>query len=288
MRRQTVAHGTRNEVLVFQEMGFGMMGLRLCGQLLRHKVTLVGTLFVLTLPMTQVAGADTEQPTVQVAAPDSLAMYGPLIDAVLREAGLKPVLNFYPTARSRLLFVSSAVDAEFFRVANLPADYPPDVMAIGPLQSVRFGMFIRANDQRLSRESAEVLWKQSLGYVRSTLALEALLKNKNIKDAAVVERASGAKMLLAGRMDVLLDSERLLLAHLNETDNTDNIKLVATVLEEPTYLLLHSKAKAFEPAIRQTVKRWLESGRWQREYKAVNQLNGLPPEMSLVKYPARQ
>lgn len=230
---------------------------------------------------------NTEVPTIQVAAPESLEMYGPLIAAVLRDAGTAPVLKFYPTARSRHLFVSGSVDAEFFRIAKLPADYPPDVIHIGPLQSVRFGMFIRANDPKLSGKPPDYLWQQELGYVRGTLAVETLIKSKNIANVEVAERASIDKMLLAGRFNVLIDSERLFLTHLMQTQNTDNITLAATVLEEPTYLLLHNKAKAHAPAIKQAVQRWLETGRWKREYQSINKLNGLPPDMSLVRYPPR-
>jgi hypothetical protein len=243
--------------------------------------------FGLVAPACFAAEASPDLPTIQVSAPESLEMYGPLIAAVLREAGTNPVLKFYPTGRSRQLFVAGAVDAEFFRIAKLPADYPPDVTFIGPLQSVRFGMFIRANDPLLIGKPAEYLWQQRLGYVRGTLAVEALVQSKNITNAQVVERAGIDKMLLAGRINVVVDSERLLIKHLMETKNTDALTLAATVLEEPTYLLLHSKAKALAPAIQQTVRRWLETGAWQREYQAINKLNGLPPTMSLVKLPHR-
>jgi hypothetical protein len=221
-----------------------------------------------------------------VAAPESLEMYGPLVAAVLQDAGIQPALSFYPTARSRALFVSGAADAEFFRIANLPPDYPSDVILIGPLQTVRFGLFIRAGDARLSGKPADFLWQQSLAYVRGTLAVEGLLKSKQIK-AEGIERSAASKMLLAGRMDVLIDSERLLLTHLMESKTQDQISLAATVLEEPTFLLLAGRHKALEPAIRQALQRWMESGRWQREYQAINQQNGLPPGMSLVKWPGR-
>lgn len=250
---------------------------------------LLGVLLMLPNLQAQAADTESELPVLQVVAPDSLTMYGPLVAAVLRDAGVKPVLNFYPTARSRHLFTSGAADAEFFRIASLPADYPADVITIGPLQSVRFGLFVRADDALRRTQPADALWKQPLAYVRGTLALEALVKGKNLQnEAAPVERASGAKMLLAGRVNVLLDSERLLLSHLGETSTIGEIVLGATVLEEPTYLLLHGKAKAFEPAIKASVRQWLDSGRWQREFKAINVKNGLPAEMSLVQYPERR
>ena len=233
------------------------------------------------------ADVTVEMPTLRVSAPESLKMYEPLIAAVLTDAGTKPILGFYPASRSRLMFTSGAAEAEFFRIGSLSADYPPGVIFIGPLQSVRFGMFIRAADPQLQGKPAEFLWQQTLGYVRGTLAVEALIKSKNIAKVEIVERPAAVKMLLAGRMDVLIDSERLLLTELQETNTTGAIKLAATVLEEPTYLLLHPKAKMLEPAIKEAVQRWLQSGRWQREYQRINKLNGLPPDMSLIKDPVQ-
>lgn len=231
--------------------------------------------------------ADLKLPVLTVSAPESLQMYGPLVAAVLRDAGIKPELNFYPTARSRKLFASGSVDAEFFRIAKLPPDYPADTIAIGPLQSVRFGMFVRANDPQPVRKPVDWLWQQPMAYVRGTLAVEALLKSRSVLNAVEVGRASAVNMLLAGRVDVVIDSERLMLQKLKESNASDAALLAHTVLEEPTYLLLNGRARALEPAIRRAVRDWMESGRWQREYQAINKLNDLPPDMSLVKYPGR-
>lgn len=238
-------------------------------------------------PRGAAAPAGESSPVLTVAAPASLNMYGPLMAALLGDAGIRPTIQFYPTARSRLLFVSGMVDAEFFRIANLPPDYPPDVITIGPLQTVRFGMFVRAGDPYFVGKPADFLWQQSIGYVRGTLAVEGLIKARHIK-ADAIDRASASRMLLAGRLNVVVDSERLMLAHLLDTQSTESIVLAATVLEEPTYLLLSGRARALEPAIRQAVQRWMESGRWQREYQAINRANGLPPDMSLVRWPPAQ
>ncbi len=229
----------------------------------------------------------TNSTSFMVSAPESLAMYGPLVAALLTDAGLQPAISFYPTARSRMLFVGGSVDAEFFRIAKLPSDYPAHVTTIGPLQSVRFGMFIRADDKILAGKPEAVLWEQPLGYTRGTLAVEGLIRARGLEKAQAVERDYGIKSVQAGRLSVFIDSERLMLAHLQETNATGSLKLAATVLEEPTYLLLHPKARGQEAAIKQTVLRWLESGRWQREYQAINKQNGLPPDMSLVKGPFR-
>jgi hypothetical protein len=124
---------------------------------------LLACLFWFAIPTCLASESGAEIPTIQVAARESLEMYGPLISAILRESGTAPVLKFYPTARSRNLFASGSVDAEFFRITKLPPDYPPDVIRIGPLQSVRFGMFIRANDPQGTGKPPEYLWQQSLG-----------------------------------------------------------------------------------------------------------------------------
>ncbi len=215
-------------------------------------------------------------------------MYGPLIEGLLTEAGAKPALSFYPTARSRALFASGAADADFFRIAKLPSDYPPDVLLIGPLQAVRFSMFVRADATEPKDKSAASLWRLPLGYVRGTLAVEGLIRERGVTQAEAYERDSAIRLLIAGRLDVVVDSERLFLQALKEIKPPPQIALAHTVLEEPTYLLLQGKFKHLEPALRLTLQRWLESGRWQREYQAANRLNGLPPDMGLVKSPPAQ
>lgn len=253
-------------------------------KLLRFKAMVVRGILGFSLTWALVAGAQ-EASSLRVVGLDSLKMYGSMIEAMLRDAGIEPSLSFFPAARSTHMFVSGQADAEFFRVAELPDDYPSGVMKIGPLQSVRFGMYVRADDARLAGVASEGLWNQPMAYVRGTLAVERLLKEKNVKLARPVNRDQCLNMLLAKRVDICLDSERLFLTELNKTGNSGVVTLAVTVHEEPTYLLVHPNARLLEPAIRKVIKHWLDSGRWQREYMATNQRHGLPPEMSLVKYP---
>ena len=253
-------------------------------QVLRFTAMFVHVILRCSLAFLPAASAQ-EAPPLRVIGLESLRMYGPIIEAMLRDAGLEPSLSYFPAARSKYMFATGQADAEYFRVAELPDDYPSGVAKIGPLQSVRFGMYIRANDARLAGAASDVLWRQPMAYVRGTLALERLVKEKRVKVSHPVERSQCLNMLLAQRVDICFDSERLFLAELNTTGNVDSVKLAATVHEEPTYLLIHPNARQHEPAIRKAVKRWLDSGRWQHEYMNTNQRHGLPPEMSLVKYP---
>lgn len=227
--------------------------------------------------------ADPAPAPLQVVAPESLGMYGPLIASLLADAGVKAELKYYPTARSRALFVSGQADAEFFRVGKLPPDYPSDVIFIGPMQWVRFGFFAKSDAKGLSEMAGPALWSLPMGYVRGTLGVEEMLRSRGIRHAKAVERGPALRMLLAGRFSVVLDGEGLFMQAARDAQAMDRVSLLHTVRAEPTYLLLRGKHAALEAPIRRTLQAWLDSGRWQREFQEINQRNGLPPDLTLVK-----
>lgn len=216
----------------------------------------------------------------KVATAEYTSQHIPLMKRLFEEARIPAQFSTYPAERSRQLLIHGDVDAEFYRQPSAIKEIASQVKLVGPLACVEVVAFVRANSN-VDIASLEDLKKYRIGApLGNRLPME--IASAARADAEIANDTALMRMLAAGRIDVVIETQRIGTANLQKLNLQEVIVRRGPVLTSPpSYLVLRNHLKEFAPQLQDAANRLISTGEWRKGYSATNKRLGLPPEAGI-------
>lgn len=189
--------------------------------------------------------------TLQMGADDSTKKHFPLIEALLSEAGLTPVLVVQPGGRSIENANNGTLDGEIWRIASIQTKYSDLIPVPTPLTVTTFSAYCKTGGITIS--SPADLDGKKVVIVRGTKASEGFIATTKAEVIYATNVDNLIQILEAGRADVAFHGDSIL-TFLG--DNPNITKQNPPLLSVSIHIWLNKKNSHLIPAIDDVIAAW--------------------------------
>ena len=208
-------------------------------------------------------------------------IYAPLVERLLSNAGFAMEITEQPAERALQMTYKGDVDGEFFRQPSAIASIRDQVLLIGPLACVELVAFVRT-DSGIQIKSPNDLDNFRVAAPLGNKLAEQVSAQYQPKRRVVRETKLLMDMLMAERIDVAIESERIGLKAISDLELKGQIQRTGPLLTSvPTYLVLRRNLKDWGPRLQKALADMKSSGQWQAMFADISADNGFPRAVSL-------
>jgi ABC-type amino acid transport substrate-binding protein len=219
------------------------------------------------------------EPFVLVAAPSGM-IYAPLVERLLSNAGFTMELTEQPAERALLMTQKGEVDGEFFRQPSAIESIRDQVLLIGPLACVELVAFVRTDSGIQIKSPRELDNFRVAAPLGNKLAEQVSVQYQPARHV-VRETKLLMDMLMAERIDVAIESERIGLKVINDLGLQGQIQRTGPLLTSvPTYLVLRRNLNSWGGRLQKAFAEMKSSGQWQKMFADISAANGFPRAVS--------
>ena len=201
------------------------------------------------------------QPQVFVGGPENLRRFEPLMDSLIRRAGLEPRFEFAPYVRLVGDLAQGKQDAAFF-LPQASLDQLPLYQAV-PVVLYRNEYVAVTVDQGIKVTKASDLTGYSVAYPRGYASLAEVTRSLT-KVTEVTDEDQGFRMLGAGRVQVLLCSRTSVVIFGAAAHRPLWVQEPALV-SQPLYLVIRKTQVVEAEALTKVFQAAVADGTWARE-----------------------
>jgi hypothetical protein len=204
---------------------------------------------------------------LKVGTIEGMASFSPLIAKVMKDAGYGIKVVTYPQLGALLQdLAKGGVDGAFFlaqpNIAQIKAVRVP--VRIGETDFCAI-----TTDPSIKVAGTADLRKYTVGIVKDNAGHQAIARGMNVTAAA--SDVEQFKMLAAGRFQVAISIPQMVPVMCRIAGIKDFYIQKPPLLVTPTFFALSAAQADKEPKVEATFKKWVDSGQWEKEARAIAQ-----------------
>ncbi|MDC7221732.1 MAG: transporter substrate-binding domain-containing protein [Spirochaetales bacterium] len=192
--------------------------------------------------------------TLRMGADETTRMYYPVIEELLKEAGLETELVVLPTGRSLFDANSGYIDGEIWRVSSIKGEYTNLIPVPTPLRKVEFLVYYKPELGQLA--DLDDLEGKVFGIVRGVKAVELYLKEHKNKVIYTENPEVLFTLLESGRIDVAIANRNF---QKRPNYDSDIAFIEEPLINETVHLWLNKKHSSLIPQIDEVLQNWGKS-----------------------------